>query len=57
MLCNPGAVPEECTPCTFGTYSGVGATACTGCGTGLGTLEKGSDSAEDCIGMLMDNAR
>ena len=42
---------QVCESCAYDTYSGDEATECTACGTGLGTLEIGSDTAEDCTGM------
>ena len=46
------ADPQECTLCALDTYSAIGATECVNCGSGLGTLEVGSDAAEDCIGTV-----
>ena len=56
--CTPGtfanteAEPQSCDLCPYDTYSGDGAAVCTVCSQGLGTLEKGSTAASDCIGML-----
>ena len=43
--------PAVCFPCPLNTYSASAATQCVACGAGLGTLEKGSDSESDCIGI------
>ena len=42
---------QVCESCAYDTYSGDEATECTACGTGLGTLEIGSDTAGDCTSM------
>ena len=46
---NTNADPQVCTPCAYDTYSRDSAVSCDPCGEGLGTLELGSDSADDCI--------
>ena len=51
---NTDADPEVCTTCAFDTYSGDAATECTDCGSGLGTLEVGSDDVSDCVGTYLE---
>ena len=49
---NTTATPQSCDHCPYNSYSGSeGATECVRCGDGFGTLEEGSTSGSDCVGM------
>ena len=43
---------QVCTSCALDSYSADAASECISCGSGLGTLDIGSDEIADCIGML-----
>ena len=43
--------PQECSTCSYDTYSGDEATECTACHSGLGTLQEESGDVSDCIGI------